>query len=406
MHINELFTALSQRLSIIILTLNSNGIILTVNPFAAKLIGNDIVNRSFGEILVDFHNSFSFDEIKLDTEEPRLLNITTANGLPQTFYFSFFAFENATLAIGEQNSQEIEEFRYSMLAMNGELNTLTRDLQKTNAELIKLNQLKNNFLGIAAHDLRNPISIIQSYSEFIIENKSTTDSEELTEFIRIIHDSSQFMSSLLNNLLDISAIEAGRLDLELCPTNISALITSNANLNRILVHKKNITLDVSIDNAEHMCTIDPTRINQVLNNLISNAIKFSRPGSAITVQLSNNDNESIVCVKDEGAGIPSDEQHKLFKNFSKTTVRSTHGEKNTGLGLAICKKIVEAHNGRIWVNSEIGKGSAFYFSLPGFSIKEKSRQKICSSNQQKNLCSLMLNPQMNLLESLNSWQKK
>ncbi len=239
------------------------------------------------------------------------------------------------------------------------------EITQKNAQLVELNKEKNQLLGMAAHDLRNPLSIVSTASAFLLDDASRLLSEaKRAEFLRRINSGSKFMLNLIDDLLDVAKIETGRLDLELKDGNLCGLIEENLALNRMLANNKNIRLDFAPESGLPPLRFDRRKVEQVLNNLVSNALKFSAPGTAVTVQASRVDGNVVVSVRDQGQGIPADELDKLFKPFGKTSVRGTAGEKSTGLGLAICRKIVEGHGGRIWAESELGKGSVFSFSLP------------------------------------------
>lgn len=248
--------------------------------------------------------------------------------------------------------------------LNNELVTAQRELAKKNVELGKLNDQKNQFLGMAAHDLRNPLSVILTLSEFLLDKSMKITPNEQEEFIRRIRSSSEFMLRLVNDLLDISKIEAGKLALDLEPIDLGAVIEDNLALNRILADKRQIKLSLIQDKSIPRMMLDPAKIEQVLNNLIVNAIKFSPAGGAVEVRLVKSENDVTISVSDQGPGIPEGEFHKLFNPFEKTSAKSPTKEKGTGLGLAIVKKIVSGHQGRIWVESHVGKGSTFHVTLP------------------------------------------
>jgi two-component system sensor histidine kinase/response regulator len=148
------------------------------------------------------------------------------------------------------------------------------------------------------------------------------------------------------------------------PADLGKLVEHNVSLNALLAQRKNIAVTLRIEGELPALSLDEGKIVQVLNNLISNATKFSQPGTSITVHVAAENAEVRITVRDQGLGIPEDERGKLFQPFGKTSVRSTGGEVSTGLGLAIVRKIVEGHGGRIWVESEVGVGSAFIFTLP------------------------------------------
>ncbi|MBI5726328.1 MAG: hybrid sensor histidine kinase/response regulator [Ignavibacteriales bacterium] len=256
-----------------------------------------------------------------------------------------------------QKNSELSEANHQLVSMH-------REIAKKNQELQKLNEDKDKFLRIAAHDLRNPISAILSFSMMLLEESAQKFNDHELEFMGIIKSSSEYLLELLNELLDIAVIESGKLQLNITEVDICKLIMGNTRLNKVMADKKNISLVFNTDVKELTMQVDSVKIEQILNNLISNAIKYSYPNSEINVILSRNEKQAIIMVIDKGQGIPKDEQSKLFEPFAKTSVRGTAGERSTGLGLSIVKKIVEGHNGKIWFSSEVHKGSTFYVALP------------------------------------------
>jgi signal transduction histidine kinase len=257
-----------------------------------------------------------------------------------------------------------------MSSLNNELVAMQRELTRKNAELERLNEQKNQFLGMAAHDLRNPLHAILSYSDFLLEDAGDVLSEEEIEFLSIIQSSTKFMAALVNDLLDVAKIESGKLDLSMRPTDLSALVEDNVALNRPLARNKHIELALSVEELPSI-RVDPRKIEQVLNNLISNAMKYSPSGTTVDVRLYQADGQALFEVEDRGEGIPEGERDTLFKPFGTTSVRGTAGEKSTGLGLVIVKRIVEGHGGEINVESELGEGSTFTVLLPLESEKER-----------------------------------
>jgi signal transduction histidine kinase len=237
-------------------------------------------------------------------------------------------------------------------------------MAKKNAELEKLNQEKNYFLGMAAHDLRTPLGVILTYAEFLESEAFEVLTEEQRDFITRIKGTSEFMLRIVSNLLDVAAIESGNLKLDLQFADLVSVIQRTVTLNRVLAAKKEITVDLSIQEVSARLVIDSGKIEQVLNNLIGNAVKFSHRGTSIQVSLTLDPHYATVIVQDHGQGIPAEDVAKLFKAFGKGSVRGTAGEKCTGLGLAICHRIVEGHGGRIWVESTAGRGASFFFTLP------------------------------------------
>ncbi len=239
------------------------------------------------------------------------------------------------------------------------------ELAEKNAQLAKLSELKNQFLGMAAHDLRNPLTVIITCAGFLLEEAGASLPEEKKRgFIERIKANAEFMVNLINDLLDFTRIEAGQIELNLEPVELTELVAKNIEENRLLGAQKGIELELVVEGDGARVNADPARITQVLNNFLSNAFKFSAPDTKVSVLVGRENGGVRVAVKDQGQGIPADEMSKLFKPFQKTSVRSTAGERSTGLGLAICRQIIEAHKGLIGAESEPGKGSTFFFWLP------------------------------------------
>lgn len=230
--------------------------------------------------------------------------------------------------------------------------------------LIELNEIKNRFLGIAAHDLRNPLVVIKGFGELLLENMIGTLDPSQREAVEIMTRSSQNLLVLINDLLDVSAIESGRLDLKLQKVEVGPYLEECCRFNQFLAKAKSMEIRLEIGEGIPPVTMDKDRVNQVLYNLITNAIKFSHPGTVITVSAVRKDDRVLISVADQGQGIPEDELPLMFQFFSKTSVRPTAGEASTGLGLAIAKRMVEAHGGTIEVKSRAGEGSIFTFTLP------------------------------------------
>jgi len=257
-----------------------------------------------------------------------------------------------------------KQLLYSIIHDITERKLAKEALQQSNDQLRELNNQKNEFLGMAAHDLRNPIAVIQNASLILSRYSSENLSGKQKEFLRKIHDTSKFMLELLNNLLDISKIEAGKLDLGITKNNYPDFVRKNVEFNGFFATEKDISIDLVLSNEIPPIDFDQNKIEQVLNNLISNAIKYSHPHTTITIEVLKEKAFVVTKVIDQGQGIPQDELSHVFKAFQKTSTKPTAGEKSTGLGLAIVKKIVEGHQGEIGVESEVGKGSTFFFKLP------------------------------------------
>lgn len=226
-----------------------------------------------------------------------------------------------------------------------------------------MNELKNKFVGIASHDLRNPLYLIQSYSEVLKEEFQDSADKNQQLLLEKIFNSSNFMKSLLDNLLDITKIESGKYDLNKKMENLNSLVENQVEFHQLIARKKNIEVQLSLG------TIPPVNCNknaiiQIIANLVGNAIKFSPPNTLIQISTEKKDKAVRFSVKDEGPGISPEEQKLLFGEFQTLSSKPTGGEKSTGLGLAIVKKLVTLHEGKVGVISESGKGSTFFFTLP------------------------------------------
>lgn len=237
---------------------------------------------------------------------------------------------------------------------------LLEQLEEEKEALRKISKEKDTLLGCAAHDLRNPISSIKGYTDLLLEKD--VDEETAKQFLAIIHDASDGMLRLLEDLLDSYTLESGIVTLNKQSVNLGELLQRRIAIASVLASQKNITIHHSPPEVE--AVFDASKIGQVVDNLLANAIKFTMPGKNIYVSLEDYITTVKVVVRDEGVGIPDGEKPMLFKPFSKLSVKPTGAERSTGLGLAICERIIKAHGGEMGVESKVGVGSVFYFSIP------------------------------------------
>jgi len=247
---------------------------------------------------------------------------------------------------------------------NLELKKLHHQLKIRNIQLNNLNDEKNTFLGIAAHDLRSPLCTISGYFSLLADSLKENSIENQKQIVSIINNMLDFMLNLITDVLDYSKIEAGKLTLEKKDFNLIDFMDQAIELSNILGSQKNIKIHGEYSNDKIMVNADPNKLKQVMDNLFSNAHKYSERNTNIYVGFSVVDNMIQVKVADQGKGIPKGEVEGIFKPFATTSVKSTAGEKSTGLGLVSVKKIIETHGGKIWVESEEGVGTQFYFTIP------------------------------------------
>ncbi|WP_096201015.1 ATP-binding protein [Bacillus sp. FJAT-45350] len=229
----------------------------------------------------------------------------------------------------------------------------------------RLDKLRKDFIANVSHELRTPISMLQGYSEAIIDDIAQSD-EEKKEIAQIIYDESLRMGRLVNELLDLARMEAGHIQLNQEDINVSEYTERVLRKFQGLVKEHKIYLESDIKGESIRGFIDPDRIDQVLTNLISNAIRHTEENGSVKVSVSANENEIKFDVKDTGSGIPEEDLPFVFERFYKADKARTRGRAGTGLGLAIVKNIVEAHGGQISVHSKINEGTTFSFILPRY----------------------------------------
>ncbi len=233
-------------------------------------------------------------------------------------------------------------------------------------QLSKANSAKNRFLGMAAHDLRNPLASIRGLAEFLREGAVGPLNADQLDLIETIHGASQQMLVMVNELLDVATIESGELKLHVEPLNVGDLVARCTVMINMEAVKKKTTVVFEPPSPAVVLPADSAKIKQVVDNLLSNAVKYSPPGSTIQARVvAQPETKSVsLSVRDQGPGIPDGERDKLFKDFSRLSIKPTGGEKSTGLGLAICRKIVEAHRGTIVAENQPGGGCEFRVTLP------------------------------------------
>ena len=220
---------------------------------------------------------------------------------------------------------------------------------------------RDEVLAIVSHDLQNPIAAI-SMGASVLRDQPPEDAEGRRQLLRMIVESTDWMRRLIRDLLDVSAIEAGRLSVERQGEAPATIVAAAARMLGTAFTERSIALELSVPDDLPLVDVDAARIEQVLMNLLGNAVKFTPPGGRITIRATPNASRLEMSVADTGIGIPVEEQAHVFERFWQA--RHSSRRRGAGLGLAIAKGIVEAHGGRIWVTSAPGKGSTFAFTLP------------------------------------------
>ncbi len=289
-----------------------------------------------------------------------------ANGVPIGFMFF------SSIHPGVYTQEHAEVFRkiaapLAVIVEKARLASMLAEqkqaIEQQNAELVRLNRLKNVFLGMAAHDLRSPIANIQIIAQVLIEMGATISDAERASLLRDVRQQTQYMLTLISQLLDVTEIEAGQLALDIEPVDVTNCLAETVERHHALASHRNVRVELRPVGAGKVLA-DRVRLRQILDNLLSNAVKFSPAGAAVIVRARRQGDQWWIGVQDRGPGISHEEHQKLFEYFGRISTRPASGEKSTGLGLAITRKAVEAHGGEIGVESAPGAGSTFWFTLP------------------------------------------
>jgi signal transduction histidine kinase len=214
-----------------------------------------------------------------------------------------------------------------------------------------------------SHELRTPLNAIIGFSEVLAEGMFGDVNEKQAEYLRDILESGRHLLSLINDILDLSKIEAGRMELEVTDFDLPAAIDNALTLVRERAGRRGIALQAALDPRLGEVRADERKIKQVVLNLLSNAVKFTPEGGRIEVRARPAEGDVEVSVSDTGIGIAPADQGAVFEEFRQVGASAAKQE-GTGLGLALCRKFIELHGGRIWVNSQVGVGSTFTFTLP------------------------------------------
>ncbi len=240
---------------------------------------------------------------------------------------------------------------------------LFREIADKSRQLEVASQHKSEFLANMSHELRTPLNAIIGFSEVLGERMFGELNEKQEEYLKDIHASGQHLLSLINDILDLSKIEAGRMELELTEFHLPTAIDNALTLIRERAGRRGIALHQTLDPHLGQIRGDERKIKQVLLNLLSNALKFTPEGGRVDVRASIADGMAEISVRDTGVGIAPEDQEAVFEEFRQvgTAARKVEG---TGLGLTLCRKFVELHDGKIWVKSEVGVGSTFTFTIP------------------------------------------
>jgi PAS domain S-box-containing protein len=261
----------------------------------------------------------------------------------------------------------LEEKAWGLAKANEMMKVLYKEVEQKNKELIRLEELKTNFLSTISHELRTPLTAIKEGISIVLDGASGAINNEQQEFLGIAKRNVDRLGRLINDVLDFQKLESGKTVFNIQPNDINAVAKEVSETMLSVAERKGLELKLDFEQNLPQVQFDRDKIIQVLTNLVNNAIKFTEKGS-ICVQISREDNFIKVSVKDSGIGIKDEDMPRMFTRFEQLDTGMTRKTGGTGLGLSISKEIIEKHNGKIWAESEFGKGTAFHFILP---IKER-----------------------------------
>jgi signal transduction histidine kinase len=267
--------------------------------------------------------------------------------------------------------QELKEKSELLEATNKELQTQSRELIKQERELVEktrelevASNAKSEFLANMSHELRTPLNIIIGFSELMLDGAVGRLNKGHRQCLNDILSGGQHLLSLINDILDLSKIEAGKMELRMRDVALQSVLTSLKNEMMPIIKKRKQELEIDIEDRLPPVHIDKDKIRQVLINLLSNSTKFTPDGGHLRIEVSRENSGCRVSVIDDGIGIRKKHQKTIFEPFSQIDSPLPREAGGTGLGLAIARQIIEKHGSTIWVDSEYGKGSRFHFTVP------------------------------------------
>jgi two-component system, sensor histidine kinase and response regulator len=331
------------------------------------------------------HNSFinpSFDSLlQMDHSSPLIfegfLTIGDYSSVNTSIWTQIYRKEGEILILGGVNSSQLIEQNEIMHQLNREVSNLQRQLIKekhalestlsrladANKKLTVLNADKDRFISILAHDLKSPFTGLLGWSEVLLENMRTYDINKIEELVIYIRRSAKSAYNLLEDLLLWARAQSDMLPFDPEELDLKDILEIIVEIFDPVASNKNISVNYSLT-EDIIVNADLNMLNTILRNLVSNAIKFSNNNGEINIKAERNSGHITITVSDNGVGIPSDVLPELFNISQNYTTPGTSGEKGTGLGLLLCKELVEKHGGKIWADSIPGKGSQFSFTIP------------------------------------------
>ncbi len=347
------------------LLLDADDRVLEVNRHTRELIGPDVAGRRFGDLLARFEQGLVASEIARGGARSRTVNVISFAGMPVSIECWFAALGERTIVVGGSSPREGELLRAELLRLNQRLAARTRELEKANAELERVSALKDRFLGMAAHDLRSPIMVVAELAAYLLAGPTQDrfDGDERGQLEAILA-AAEMMREVVDDFLDVAQIESGHLRLDRAPVPLDRVAAAAITLAAPVARRKRIDLRLEVPDEPVAVSVDRTKVQQVVLNLVRNAIEHSFPGAAVTVTVGARADAGVVEVRDAGTGMTPEIQRNLFSAYAADGASKTGGERSTGLGLAIARLIVDAHGGEIVAASVPGRETVVTVVLP------------------------------------------
>lgn len=343
---------------------DEKGRVLVINHIGAEYLLVNNIKAAMGRPVEELYQLYPADA-KDDTQplsaEKRPVYMAIAQGEPIKDVFAFYK-SDGKKALLDIMATPIKLDNKVVGAIS-----IMRDVTKER----EIDRMKTEFISLASHQLRTPLSAIKWYTEMLIAGDAGQLTPDQLEFATNVDDSTTRMIALVNALLNISRIESGRIMIDPKPTDLRELVTGIVNDLKAKTEEKQQTLIISVHDDLPKIDLDPRLISQVYLNLLTNAIKYTPKGGEVSVFISRKDDQVISQVTDNGYGIPKDQQGKIFQKFFRAANAVKVETDGTGLGLYLIKAVVESSGGKIWFDSEEGKGTTFWFSIPLSGMKAK-----------------------------------
>ena len=290
-----------------------------------------------------------------------LLNVPMGDGA-RTLSFAGIAHGQSFLLLASAVPEPAADLYDELSRLNNEVINRERELARRGAALERVSAEKSRLMAIAAHDLRNPLTVVAAYADLLLNDRALVG--EHLAYVEEISRSARFMMELVEEMLDSARLESGHVDLELNEIDLVAAARHAATTNRLRADRKAIAIDFVPETGQALIRADAVKLRQIMNNLVVNAIKFSRGGTTVTIRVRATNACAILEVEDQGIGIAPESLGTIFEPFHTLSDSGTAGEKSTGLGLAIVKQLAELHDATIEVESREGKGSLFRVAFP------------------------------------------